>query len=221
MKISVIIPAYNAEKYLSETINSVLCQAVDTEKEIIVIDDGSSDSTIEVAKKNNAKCISIAHRGASAARNEGLNIATGDVVFFIDSDDVSCNGAIDLMIKSLTPETDMVTGLVEDFVSNELSEDERRKLVPKTAPYGGLFIGCSLIRRGVFEKVGVFDTSLKSGEVVDWLLRFRRSGLKSTSVEQTVLKRRLHMNNTGRINRMSEMQSYAEIIRRMRAGKNE
>ncbi|EEX7042578.1 glycosyltransferase family 2 protein, partial [Escherichia coli O157] len=93
-EISVIIPAYNAEYTISEALNSVCRQHGDFVKEIIVVDDGSSDNTstivigfsekypslIKLIKKNN--------EGVASARNEGVKYATGTFIAFLDADDV-------------------------------------------------------------------------------------------------------------------------------------
>ena len=91
-KISVIIPVYNREEYVEECIRSVFAQSY-TDFEIIIIDDGSTDNTVEIceelAKEDSRIRIHLGkHRGVSAARNIGLDVAQGEFVFFIDSDDV-------------------------------------------------------------------------------------------------------------------------------------
>ena len=90
-KISVIIPVYNAEKYLLKCINSLLCQTY-SNLEIICVNDGSTDSSLEIletfAKKDCRIVIKSQEKaGASVARNHGMNVATGDYISFIDADD--------------------------------------------------------------------------------------------------------------------------------------
>ena len=93
-KISVIIAAYNAEEYLSETMDSIFLQTMDnSEYEVIVINDGSSDNTLSILnsyKKNYPNLIIIdkENGGPSSARNAGLDIAQGEYVFFFDADDL-------------------------------------------------------------------------------------------------------------------------------------
>lgn len=90
-KISVIVPVYNAEQYISKTINQILVQTL-KEKEIIIIDDGSTDRTLEKIKKiqkdnNNIKIISQKNSGVSIARNRGILSAKGEYILFNDADD--------------------------------------------------------------------------------------------------------------------------------------
>ncbi|GAX40090.1 family 2 glycosyl transferase [Tolypothrix sp. NIES-4075] len=87
--ISVIIPTYNRIQYLQRAINSVINQTY-TNYELIVVDDASTDGTVNFIKENysHIQCISLSkNRGAGAARNEGINIAIGNFIAFLDSDD--------------------------------------------------------------------------------------------------------------------------------------
>ena len=91
MDISVIIPIFNVEKYLRRCLNSVLRQE-NVSLEIILVDDGSTDSSGSIceeyaARYTNIKCIHIKNSGPSTAKNFGYDVATGDYVAFIDSDD--------------------------------------------------------------------------------------------------------------------------------------
>jgi glycosyltransferase involved in cell wall biosynthesis len=87
MKISVIIPAYNEEKYLPKTIASLLHLRRKPD-EIIIVDGGSTDKTAAVARGAGAKVIIVAHRGIGFARQQGLKAATGDIVAYTDADTV-------------------------------------------------------------------------------------------------------------------------------------
>jgi peptidoglycan-N-acetylglucosamine deacetylase len=87
MKISVVIPAYNEEKYLPKTVTSLL-NLKRKPDEVVVVDGGSTDKTSEVAQKAGAKVIIVKHRGIGYARQQGLKVAVGDIVAFTDADTV-------------------------------------------------------------------------------------------------------------------------------------
>lgn len=98
-KISIIIPVYNSEKYIAKCIDSILSQH-GAELEIIVVNDGSSDGTLSVLSGYKDKILikNIPNSGASAARNAGLESASGDFLMFLDSDDYLAPGAIEHLI---------------------------------------------------------------------------------------------------------------------------
>jgi len=102
-KISIILPVYNAEKYLHLTLESVLDQSF-TDFELICVNDGSSDNSGEILveyhrKDQRIKIINQANMGGSAARNNGINSSTGDYIMFIDSDDLYAAGIVDKAYK--------------------------------------------------------------------------------------------------------------------------
>lgn len=104
--VSVIIPAYNAEKYLEEALDSVITQTY-KKLDIIVINDGSTDNTCKICeayqkKDERIKVIHQKNKGVSAARNIGLNIMRGDYVTFLDSDDAYVQDAIETLVNSIT-----------------------------------------------------------------------------------------------------------------------
>jgi glycosyltransferase involved in cell wall biosynthesis len=87
MTISVVIPAYNEEKYIPATLDSVKKLARQPD-EIIVIDGKSADRTKEIAQQHGARVITVAHRGIGFARQKGLEAATGDIIAFTDADTI-------------------------------------------------------------------------------------------------------------------------------------
>src|SRR5512143_1531574 len=87
MTISVVIPAYNEEKYLPRTLESL--KKLDRKPdEIVVVDGGSTDKTASIAREHGATVITVAHRGIGFARDKGLMKATGDIVAYTDADTV-------------------------------------------------------------------------------------------------------------------------------------
>ena len=96
VKVSVIIPVYNVEKYLRECIDSILNQTL-RDLELICVDDGSTDGSLEILHEyekadSRVKVLTQHNMGAGAARNKGLAIATGEYLSFLDSDDFFASG---------------------------------------------------------------------------------------------------------------------------------
>ena len=105
MKLSIIIPVYNTEKYIKQCIESVTA-IKDIETEIIVVNDGSTDSSKDILeeyteKNDRIKVITQKNQGASAARNTGIKASTGDYIYFLDSDDWIDTVSFEKIIKEL------------------------------------------------------------------------------------------------------------------------
>lgn len=101
MTISIVIPAYNEEKYLPKTLESI-AKLERKPYEVIVIDGGSTDKTAQVARNHGAKPITIQHRGIGYARQKGLEAATGDIIAFTDADTIVPHDWLSKIEKSLT-----------------------------------------------------------------------------------------------------------------------
>lgn len=121
IKVSIIMPVYNSAKLLSETFDSLLNQSFFDNIEIIAVNDGSSDNSLELLneyKKSNDNVIVVDQKngGPSVARNAGLNIAKGEYVYFMDSDDILEEKAIELMYLAAKPiDADMVLAKYDLF----------------------------------------------------------------------------------------------------------
>lgn len=215
-KISVIIPAFNAEKYLAETIESVKKQNWHGESQIIIIDDGSEDGTISVAKSKGGIVFSKERGGAASARNMGIRFAVGKILLFLDADDVLRPGAFSSLFEPLVSHTEImaVFGRAQDFISPELTSEQRNGLYCRKNPYSGVLPGCALIQREVFDKIGFFDEKLKTGETVAWQMKLRDAKIPIVNINVVTVDRRLHMNNTGRLAADQELSDYAAILRR-------
>src|SRR4051812_27885378 len=96
--VSILIPAYNAERWIADTLRSAIAQTWDA-KEIIVIDDGSNDRTLEIAKTFESPSVRVVtqkNQGAAAARNLGFSLCKGDYIQWLDADDLLAPDKIEL-----------------------------------------------------------------------------------------------------------------------------
>lgn len=214
-KLTVVIPAHQAESYIGEAIYSVHQQNWNGELEMIVVDDGSADKTSAVAESLGVQVFRKEQGGAASARNMGLRAASGELILLLDADDLLTEGALAAMYEALTVNNaEAVFAMAEDFISPELTEAQKSELKPRPAPYSGVLPGCSLIHRRVFDTVGLFDDTMKSGETVAWQLKLRDAGIKTVQIPTVTLKRRLHLTNTGRLYQKREMADYAALLRK-------
>jgi glycosyltransferase involved in cell wall biosynthesis len=101
--VSILIPAYNSEKWIADTIRSAMAQTWER-KEIIVVDDGSSDGTAAVARRSGSKevtVVSTKNQGAAAARNHALQLSKGDYIQWLDADDLLASDKVERQLATL------------------------------------------------------------------------------------------------------------------------
>lgn len=213
--LSVIIPAWQAEKYIKQAVDSVRNQGWAGDVEIILCDDGSTDKTAEIAEELGCIVLHNDHKGAATARNAGLGIAKNELILLLDADDRLVDGALSALYAPMKEDESVqaVFAKAVDFISEELTEEQKSKLVPRKESYGGVLPGCSLIKKSVFDEVGLFNAELKSGETVAWLMKLRDAKLKVVNLDVVVLERRLHLTNTGRLFQADERKNYAALLR--------
>lgn len=215
MAVDVIVPCYNTERYLGEALESILMQ-VPAPTEVIVVDDGSEDASPAVVERfrGSVRLLRQPHRGAGAARNLGVAQSRGDVVAFLDADDVWTEGSLACRLHVLTadPRCDAVHGLTEQFISAELPAAIRERLVCPAGESAGQVPGAMVVRRRAVERIGGFDESLQLAEVVDWFARARSSGIAFRMLDRVVLRRRIHDRNSGFSNRQRRSE-YVHVLK--------
>ena len=198
MRISCIIPLYNAEKYLAETLDSVIAQDWPLH-EIIVVDDGSTDDSRRVLDRyaDFVRLIEQPHAGVAAARNRGLRAATGDVIAFQDSDDLWPPGRLRRLAESLEDDAsvDIVAGRVEVLDERAVKPRATERLETMHRP---MMLASLLIRPGVFGRVGFFNERLNTTSDTEFIMRCRRLSIPSKKIDATTLVYRLHTTNISR-----------------------
>lgn len=199
--ISVIIPAYNQGHYLGEAIQSVLDQTY-PDFEVIVVDDGSTDKTAQVACSFSDPRVRYIHqenRGLSAARNTGILRSNGEYLTFLDSDDLFVADKLETLLNAMQrdPELGFVAGqavLIDEnalplgkVFDTPLPENPAHLLL-----WNPLHVCSVLLRRDWQQKVGLFDESLQAYEDWDMWLRLARAGCRMGWVPHPVSLYRFH-----------------------------
>jgi glycosyltransferase involved in cell wall biosynthesis len=202
--ISVIIPAYNAEKTIARTIKSVLAQTY-SNFELLIIDDGSQDATVEIAKNisdTRLKLFSYPHQGHSAGRNRGLTHAVGEFVSFIDADDMWTPDKLEAQLQALQSHPEAA---VAYSWTNFIDQDDRflragSYIKAKGNVYSRL-LGTNfiengsnpLIRRDALTAVGKFDETLITSPDWDmWLRLAARYGFVCVEAPQILYRVSTH-----------------------------
>ncbi len=216
--VSVIVPVFDGEKYLAAAIDSILAQT-NCAGDIIIVDDGSADGSAGIAqsyakREPNVHYIHQSHGGIGAARNRGIAQAKGDYLAFLDADDLWCEDKLALQLAAFDqhPDADLVFGHVSQFVSPELTDEQKREVRCPSDPMPGYLAATMLAPREVFHRVGLFDASLCMGEFLQWYLRATELQLNSVMLPDVVLRRRIHMSNHGR-RRQAARTDYVHVLK--------
>jgi glycosyltransferase involved in cell wall biosynthesis len=196
--VSIVVPAYQAEPYLDEALESALGQDY-REFEIILVDDGSTDRTGEIAAAHGVTVLRQENGGPAVARNAGLAVAKGELIAVLDSDDIWPRDRLSLQVAHLRehPSDGMVMGLTDPFVTPGQPRPPHHPYLAQPGPYAG-HPSTMLVRREIFEQIGTFDESMRLSEDLDWLARATDAGVKIGRLECTLLHYRIHANNTSR-----------------------
>ncbi len=215
-QVSVVVPAHNAEPYLSEALVSILKQT-HVPDEIIVVNDGSSDNTAGIADSfDEVRLLDMPHAGAAAARNVGVSHASSRYLSFLDADDLWAPEKIERQLEQLHQKPDMqgTFTLLTQFVSPELPDSEKSRYRLVEEPVPALVSGSLLIERETFLNIGLFDETLLAGEFIEWMLRARQFGFKFSIINEPLMFRRIHGKNTVLKNQDSVGKDYLAIVRK-------
>ena len=197
--VSVIIPVYNGEKYLEQTLESALNQDY-PQQEIIVVDDGSTDKTKKIIKKYpEIKYYCQQNQGTAAALNFGLKKAQGEFLSFLGADDFWPLNKTSLQIKAFRndPNLDAVSGHVKQFLSPDVAEKMNNRIRFSEESLPGQIVSAMLTKREAFFRIGLFETQWQVGSEMGWILRASEGGLRTKVLKEIVYHRRIHDNNKG------------------------
>jgi glycosyltransferase involved in cell wall biosynthesis len=182
---SVIIPLYNKENFIENTLKSVLNQ-VFTDFELIIVNDGSADTSEEKIfgfNDSRIKYYSKENGGVSSARNYGIEIAQSDYITFIDADDYWYPDFLKEMHKNITlyPELRVFSAAIEVETAKKVipshysilktGDCEIVNYFEASNKESVIWTSCAVFHKSVFEEIGVFDLSLKSGQDTDLWIR--------------------------------------------------
>ncbi len=200
--VSVIIPAHQAERFMAESIESVLAQDRPAD-ELVIVDDGSTDRTAEIAGSFGDRVHLvrlIENRGEAAARNAGLQVARGEAIAMHDADDRMLAHRLRVQAEHLVaggPMTGCVMGRARSF------SHDGEPLPPWAHDADGSpsTYGTSLVLawRSTFERVGGYDESFAIGTDSDWILRVRAAGLTVGLIDEDLTDRRWHDANASSV----------------------
>lgn len=189
--VSVVIPLYNKENYIIQTLESVMYQTY-ANLECIIVDDGSTDNSVEIAnkfiKENKLpwRLISQENSGQTKARNHGIQQARGEFIAFLDSDDLWPAAKIELQVEAIEKNPNSVLVLSSYAIFSEGNSNPRvvrhknsKKMNSHWLDmrgFGGGLESLGLLRRETLERVGFFDEALSTSSGLDLSLRLEKVG---------------------------------------------
>ncbi|NWJ45100.1 MAG: glycosyltransferase [Chloroflexi bacterium] len=205
--ISVIIPVYNGQKFIGDALESALRQSVAPE-EIIVVDDGSTDSTAEVVEsmrqsEPTIRLIRQPNAGQPVARNRGVNSAHGKFLLMLDADDRLLPNHIEVLHSAARKSGVAFSDYQVIDINSKVQEAHHRLRaaevrLPNVLAYNYFPIGGSMITRDLWEKIGGLDEKLIGVEDWDWITRALLAGYKPAHVPLPLWQYRFHAQNTSR-----------------------
>jgi hypothetical protein len=223
--VSVIIPVFNGERFISDALNNVLSQNYPA-LEIIVVDDGSTDSTKEIVSKLSVdiRYFMQKNEGPAAARNRGIRDASGEFLVFLDVDDLWPENNLNVLVDKMLQEPDMqvITGYAQLMQKNEVTGEY--DLAGNPMESFQYYIGAAIYRKTVFSKVGLFDPGLKFGEDTDWYNRAIELKENIRRLEEITLFVRRHGGNMTygkNLVELGALRVYKKFLDRRRKQKSE
>ncbi|MGH7045560.1 MAG: glycosyltransferase [Stellaceae bacterium] len=202
--VSILVPAYNAAPYLAETLESALDQTFRS-FEIIVVDDGSTDTTRAVAEAYRSRGVVVlgqSHSGAAAARNRALRIARGRLIALLDSDDLWEPDCLATLVGFLdsNPEVSIAFCDSRFFGESKFAGRSYQEVYPPSPPItfakvaGHVSHICldAILRREVFDRIGMFDEQLRAVEDFDLWLRALHAGCRFEPIARVLVRYRRH-----------------------------
>jgi glycosyltransferase involved in cell wall biosynthesis len=215
--VSVIMPVFNAEKYVREAIESVLSQTY-TDIELICVNDKSTDNSLSLLESFGNTVILINNEdncGTAESRNKGIRLARGGFLAFIDNDDTWERTRLEVQMKQFNnnPQLDVSFSYIKNFISPDLGEEVKKLRYCPPDPMPGYIPSTILIKRTSFEKVGDFESRWNNGESFAWILKAKEAGLKFGMVDDVLVKRRIHETNKGVLSSSKSWGDYLKILR--------
>ena len=215
--VSCIVPVYNAAQYLATALGSILGQTHPA-IEVIVADDGSTDTTRAIAERHGPRVrwVSQPTAGPAATRNLGLRASRGELVAFLDADDRWHPEKLACQVARLTarPAIDVSLTHVQLFWDDHECEEARRyRDHPRAGGVPGFATTTLLARRRAFDIVGLLDAGLWFADSVDWFLRARERGLVLEVLPAVLAYHRMHARNLTRRREGASREEFLRVVR--------
>jgi glycosyltransferase involved in cell wall biosynthesis len=205
--VSVIMPVFDGEAFLAEAIDSILSQSYRA-FELIVVNDGSTDGSADIVEgflsgSGKVRCVCQENAGVSAARNRGIEACSGDLIAFLDQDDRWYENALKTHVTfhEQHPEVGYTLAQQVCFLDGMTEPPGWFRLQKLDVPHPGYLPGTLVVKRSLFDQIGLFDIRYPISSDADWFARARDSKAPMSILPETLLQRRIHAGNQSRHSR--------------------
>lgn len=192
--VSAIIPVYNGDRYLAEALESILKQTYQP-IEVIAVDDGSTDNSANIARSyKEVRYIYQPNQGVAVARNVGISHARGELIAFLDQDDLWTPNKLSVQVDYLLKHENIGYTLAKMRVFLESGTDRpgwlNKDYLSEDIP--AYIVGALVVRKSVLERVGEFNPTYRYGNDSDWFFRAADVGIPMAILPETLLHKRIH-----------------------------
>ncbi len=223
---SVVIPVYNKANYIAKTLESVSKQSFQ-DFEVIIVNDGSTDQSLEIIQQIEDKRFKIynqINKGASQARNVAVSYANSEWITLLDADDIWFENHLEILFSTIQklPKADVIsTGYQIELKHNYIKTPVYSKPISREIEYVDNYFEFSFVdplfwtstlcfKKSCFEKIGGFDTNLKTGQDLDLVIRFALNFKLGYNPEVTLSYKRYSENNLSSHSKLHEKQKYID-----------
>jgi glycosyltransferase involved in cell wall biosynthesis len=187
--VSVLIPVHDGARFLPAALESALAQTF-RPHEIVVVDDGSTDGSGDLARAVGARVVVQPHQGVAAARNRALDEATGDLIAFLDSDDCWTPDKLEVQVGAMLERPAAGFSVTHQQVTLEPGIAQPHWIAAGESLCCGT--ASLMVWRWAFDRVGRFDPARRLAEDTDWIVRALDLGMEMLVVPRPLLLRRIH-----------------------------
>ena len=213
--VSVVVPTLNAARYLAAALDSVEAQSHDR-LEVVLVDGGSSDGTLEIASRyGRVRTIGQTGTGLPDAWNCGIAAASGELIAFLDGDDVWAPDKLERQVHILEtdPAVDCVITRMRFVLEPGLPIPPGFRPQLLESDHLGQMPSSLLARRTVFDRIGTFDTRWPIASDIDWFARAKDSGLCIEVVPDVLVEKRVHDANLSTLAGAQLNRELVELLR--------
>jgi glycosyltransferase involved in cell wall biosynthesis len=207
MLVTCVVPVWNGETYLAQALASIFAQSY-RGFEVIIVDDGSTDRTAAIIAEQTHKLqlIRQENAGPAVSRNRGIAAASGDLIAFLDHDDLWEPRKLERQVAAFasTPGLAACTGLVREFIEDEFASH---------AAVVGNISSAIMISRQAINLIGPLNQNLNHADIPEWLLRARAAGCREAVLPEVVTLRRRHAGNRSQFHNARARREYLGVLK--------